>query len=202
MVLLFEAMQALDAFMTPRIVPKVRGKCIELFLEGTYWKSVSKHLFSKHLKEKSMSEQEFYALETKVAKEAALALLARRSYLSPMLRRKLQSKGFSEHAVHYAVDYCQEKGYVDDLSGCKRFIEREERKGKGTKAILFALQKRGIVLSLKVVHEMRQREKLTLKRWWQKHHGRMEALTPNQQVAFLLRRGFSMETILSLCQAR
>lgn len=184
------------------LVAKVNEKTIELFLDGELWKEVNKRLFFKYLKEfrSNLNELKFYEIEHKVAKEAALGLLARRSYLSAELSRKLREKGFSEDAVRSAVDFCQEKGYLDDLDRCLRFIENEERKGKGSKAILFALTRKGVSVSHKMVEQIRSREKQTLKKWWQKQSRKVEGFSGEKRIAFLLRRGFSMEAILSMVE--
>ncbi len=183
--------------MVEIVVPKIQSKWIALFIDGIFWKKVNKQLFIRHLGSPLM-RQEFAAIEEKVAKETSIQLLAKRSYLSSMLERKLKSKGLGEQAIRQAIAFCQEKGYLNDFAESKRLIEREERKGRGAKAIAFALQQRGMVVSYQMMSELERREINALKEWQQKYSKKLASLSSQKKITFLLRRGYAMETILQL----
>jgi regulatory protein len=123
---------------------------LRLKLDGLFWREIYKPMFFKHLGflSKCDDRSDFYRkweeIEKKAAKEAALTLLSRKSYFSMELKKKLSLKKLSEPAIHFALQECQRLGYVNDEEEQKRFIEKEERLGRGPRLIALKLKARGM----------------------------------------------------------
>ena len=111
-----------------------------LWIEGEFFRKLSAPLFRKKMIDKSFSSKEeflkwFEDLEEKVAKQAALRLLAMRDYPSTLLEEKLMQKGISQKAACRIIEDFTSQGFVNDEEWVLRFIQREFAKGVGPKEI-------------------------------------------------------------------
>ncbi len=95
--------------------------------EGTpafclYTKEIKKY----ELAEGSIISEEVYGkiveLLSKRARERCLYLLESMARTERQLRDKLKDAYYPEEAIEYALSYCKEKHYVDDLDYAERFI--------------------------------------------------------------------------------
>lgn len=95
--------------------------------EGTpafclYTKEIKKY----ELAEGSIISEEVYGkiveLLSKRARERCLYLLESMARTERQLREKLKDAYYPEEAIEYALSYCKEKHYVDDLDYAERFI--------------------------------------------------------------------------------
>lgn len=180
-----------------------------LHWEGKLWREVSKPLFLKDLNKfpPNLPWEEFLksftALEEKLAKKEAITLLSKRPYLSSALRDKLESKGICAQAAQQAIDYCQEKGYLNDQAEVARLITKEQRKGIGAKAIYFKLKHTKKIDARQLQQELAHTElseKEALEKWLQKNSrkiARHDPLARKKLLAKLIRRGFSVDLVLN-----
>ena len=78
------------------------------------------------LAEGSIISEEVYGkiveLLSKRARERCLYLLESMARTERQLREKLKDAYYPEEAIEYALSYCKEKHYVDDLDYAERFI--------------------------------------------------------------------------------
>lgn len=169
-----------------------------LLREGEVWKEVSKSLFFSELKKISPGEilEAFPAIEARVGKRYALYLLSRRAMLSSDLESKLVAKGISEKAAQGIVEYCKEKGFLDDTQEIARIVAKEQRKGFGARAIQFKLRQKGVVLrNLEGINEEE-----AVSKWIEKLAKRIDwsdRNAANKLIAKLMRRGFSSEVVIN-----
>lgn len=122
-----------------------------LFLEGTYRFSLDLETLLKsglcvgmELTEEEvlhwMQEGEYAA-----AKEAAFRSIARRSFATGELHKKLMEKGFSDHAATYAVGVLEGFGYLNDRDYATRFAaDGIHLKKKSKRMIGYELEKKGV----------------------------------------------------------
>ncbi len=165
-----------------------------LLRDGEVWREVSKCLFMNELRKIPPREilEGFFAIEERVGRRYALHLLSRRAMLSSDLVGKLIAKGISEKTAQSIVQYCKDKGFLDDEQQIARLIAKEQRKGYGAKAIQFKFRQKG-VRYLPEIHEKEAISKWIAKQkidWSDRH-------TVNKLIAKLLRRGFSSEVVIN-----
>lgn len=137
--------------------------------------------------------------------EAALAAayrcLARRDHASQELARKLARKGFPPERIREVLERLSEQGYVDDGRFARQWVAsrphgplriREElrRKGIPEELIQEALERRSEEDILEQAFRLAQGKWERLNRTKRPFHARRRALSD-----FLLRRGFSHETV-------
>ena len=88
-------------------------------------------LYTKEVKKFELAEggvipEEVYGkiveLLSKRARERCLYLLESMARTERQLREKLKDAYYPEEAIEYALSYCKEKHYVDDLDYAERFI--------------------------------------------------------------------------------
>jgi len=158
-------------------------------IDGEPWKEIYKSLIAKHLSflRDSATQEElkerFALIEAKIAKEAALRLLASRGQLSTEIHKKLALKGLSFASIEKALDDCRRLGVLDDRHEAHAFIAREEAKGNGPHLIAYKLKLKGIKVSPALMQKMQDNQKNVLKKLLQKPKYRDE---PRK----LIRRGF------------
>src|SRR5271154_7534312 len=120
-------------------------KVVILSWEGKLRRELSKSLFFNQLVKfpQDLSWDEFLsrftALEEKIGKRFSLYLLSQRALLSSDLKAKLISKGLSQSAARGSVQYCLEKGFLDDSLEMARLVAKELKKGQSAKAVFFKL---------------------------------------------------------------
>src|SRR5690349_4764479 len=76
------------------------------------------------------------------AKNFALKRLSRRALLTQELGLMLHKAGFSQEIVETILQWCQKRGYLNDVEEIRRRVEKEQKKGVGKKAIFFKLSKK------------------------------------------------------------
>jgi len=182
------------------------GLNIEIFVDQQPWKIVRKSLFLKELSAllKAATEEElqeiFSQIETRVAKEAALFLLARRSYFTQELAGKLRQKKLSSTSITYAISECQRLGYLDDALRTKSLVASQKARGVGPRLIALKLrQKSGGVKCEELEVGALDAARLYLDKRFKKR-----VLTREErQKAFmaLQRRGFDLNTIQELLRS-
>jgi regulatory protein len=139
--------------------------------------------------------------EEKLARQEALRMLALRNHFSGELKRKLRRKGISKEAADRAAHFCAEMGYIDDQAATERFIQREEKRGRGPLLIAYKLKERGGLTPAeiaKVVRAMQKNEETTLRQFLQKHLAKKSQSSKRKIAQQLARRGFNQMTILSV----
>jgi SOS response regulatory protein OraA/RecX len=178
-----------------------KERIILLKLDEEPWKKICKSLFINSLpflaasKDVAELEERWRETENKAAKRLSLYLLARRSYFSEELKRKLKLKFLSPSAIEYALCACKRLGYLDDERAKELFIEKERRRGRGPQLIACKLRERGVSAEVKSdqIAEMRA----LLKTRYQKRD--LKDFKERQKVArLLLQRGFDFELIKKL----
>ncbi len=187
-------------------------KTLILLWDGEFWREVSKWLFWRELNKFSsqLTWEEFLgqyqALEQKLAKRQAIAYLAKRSYLSTDLERKLLAQGLSPEATRTAIAHCQEKGYINDQQQIARLIAKQQRKGLGAKAIHFKLRQKKVPEGLlqQGLKKTELSEKEALEQWLRKHERKIPRNNPLEKkklMAKLMRRGFSADLVFELLRS-
>lgn len=170
-------------------------------INGEIWKEIYKSLFVRDLKLfyrcSSLRElQELWPrIEKKAAEEAIRRLLLRKNYFSEELRAHLRTKKISESAIEQAIEKYKGLGHVDDERWRERFIELEQRKGKGPRYIAAKLKTKGVHPHVALDQEAAIRNLLATR--LQKY----DLNDPKQRhkvVLALLRRGFDFQSINSL----
>ena len=178
-----------------------------LTVEGAFWREVYKSLFVKHLAflrrsaDRSELESRWKEVEMKAAKEAALRLLALRSYSSCELSEKLLLRGLSSFAIEKALEECARLGYLDDQEEARRFVEKEMKRGYGSYLISLKLKRRGMVVSSELLALMQKEQQKQIEHLLQTRFRKLSLKIPKerQKIAMALkRRGFDLESIGSL----
>lgn len=153
-------------------------KMIELFWEGSLFRTVYKFLFSKELGSipETVTYEELCSylaqIEQKGGRRYALWLLSRRAFLSSELEEKLLSKGISQESAERILHFCTERGYLDDAAQMNRLIAAELKKGRSRRAIYYKLtQQKGVNLALlnSCLKSTTTSDEEALDRWMAKH---------------------------------
>lgn len=160
--------------------------------------------------ERDLSEESYQEIMTRVlpkrAKLRAMNLLKSRSYTTSQLREKLQAGKYPGSVIEEAVRYVASFGYVDDARYAADYIEYNKEQKSKTR-IFTDLYKKGIEKTVmeeaweRIIGDNRpELEKEQICRWIQKKHFSPETASPEEKqkmMAFLYRKGFSIETIRS-----
>ncbi len=133
-----------------------------------------------------------------LAKKSAARTLGYRSASKGELKKKLLQKGFTEEDSDEAVNWLEERGFVDDESYAEALVQYYASRGYGERRINEELRRRGI--SKEICEEVSE----TLPDFTEEIKAliekklRGEELTfekKNKIVAFLVRRGFGYSEI-------
>lgn len=90
-------------------------------------------------------DQLFLAARTYLAEKAAMSYLGRAEHCRRQLEIKLVKKDFTEREISGALDYLEQKKYLDDHRYCEAWLRtRLIHKAEGRVKLLAALQGRGI----------------------------------------------------------
>lgn len=182
-------------------------KTILLLWDGDLWREVSKSLFFNDLSKFSSTLlkedflERFSLLETKVGKRYSLYLLSQRGMLSTELEEKLTSKGISIHAAKEIVQYCSEKGFLNDREEIARLVRKELRKGGSTQGIFFKLKSKkrlDEVLLRAALQEAASSDEDALHKWLAKNARKVNRDDPHEMrklMSKLCRRGFPLELV-------
>ena len=172
-----------------------------LMIDGCLWKRIYKYLFIRQLKilqrsiDKTDLEEKWEIIEKKGAEEAALKLLARKSYFSSELRKKLEQRNLSVLAIEHALEKCVKFGYIDDARESERFIQKEERMGRGPRLIKMKLKSKGIKAEVQI-NQKEAMQKLLSTRL--RKYSLKDPKQRQKAALALQRRGFDLELISAL----
>lgn len=90
-------------------------------------------------------EHLFIAARMYLAEKAAMAYLGRAEHCRRQLEIKLTKKDFTEKEISGALDYLEQKKYLDDYRYCEAWLRsRLVHKAEGRVKLLASLQSRGI----------------------------------------------------------
>ena len=178
-----------------------------LYWNDEIWRNVCKSLFINELRRFPRDLQwedfcsRFTLVEEKISKRYAVFLLAKRNLLSAELKAKLLAKGFSSNAIKAAIQYCVEKGCLDDAQEVSRLVTKEIRRGYSSKAVYFKLKQKKVDESQLRYHlkQAALEDRQNLKKWLVKHASKIKRDDPKEMkklAAKLCRRGFSIELVL------
>ena len=140
-------------------------------------------------------------------KSYSLWLLGRRDYSEKELRDKFLSKQAIPEDIEKAIIFLEEYGYVDDLKFTSNFINSAVNyKGHGPIRIRQELSRKGIpsdcaseALEDSDVDWVEQCRELRLRKYKKPPESFQEK---QKQMAFLARRGFTMDTIFKAYESR
>ena len=131
-------------------------------------------------------------MREKEIKKTALRLLSLKSYSSLELRKKLNTKGFSEEEIDWVIHECERLKFLNDQEEAERRTERLKRKGYGPSLIAFKMKKSGLKEKrLSFQEQVAVITALLKKETWKKKE-------PLKKVAALQRRGFDLNCILAV----
>lgn len=194
------------------IQPDVKDpRFLILLLKGSPWKRVYKSLFVKYLRELSSvdleeAEQTFYRIELKVAKALAVKWLAQKSYFSEELSAKLQDRGISPRAITEALHFCKGLGALNDRKQLEELVAREIQRGHGPFWIEDKLRRMGMGSSKDLEVLFQNYAPLQEEVIWKLIKRKVKLGKPLQRteqhklLLFLMRKGFSKESILNVLQ--
>lgn len=176
-------------------------KKIEVYVDGSLYRTVIAQGFRKVFK----SSREFSAIheiddwfdtvEYDVAKAYVIKLLSKRSYPKEVLERKLHERKFSKKNSQKLINFCLDRGFIDNTEWIKCFIFAQLRKGYGPKVILMKLFQKGInsdqasSLISKLVSTSEQKKSIS--HFLHKNSGKEK----EKLFASLQRKGFSFSLI-------
>ena len=182
-------------------------KMIDLFWEGSLFRTVYKFLFSKELVSipETVTYEELCShlaqIEQKGGKRYALWLLSRRALLSSELEEKLLSKGISQESAEKILHFFVERGYLDDTAQMNRLIAGELKKGRSRRAIYCKLtQQKGVdpALLSPLLKDKVTSDEEALDRWLAKHARKLQNADYDARrkiMQKLSRLGFSTDLI-------
>lgn len=182
-------------------------KAILLVWEGSVWRTLSKSLFLNELRKFPSSLvwedflERFSLLEEKIGKRYSIYLLSQRALLSSELEERLISKGITASVAKGIVQYCSEKGFLNDEQEVARLVAKELKKGHSAKAVLFKLRGKKR-LDERLLQEALERapssDEDVLQKWLAKNAKmitRDDPLSMRKLMAKLCRKGFSPEVV-------
>lgn len=182
-------------------------KILLIFCDGELWREVSKSLFYNELRNllSNLSEEDFLnrfsLLEGRIARRYCIYLLSQRSFLSADLEARLIFKGISPNAARAAIQYCCEKGFLDDSQEIARLVTKELRKGLSAKAVLFKLKSKKRIDESVLRHHLQEAESSdsdVLRKWLIKNAKKVncdDRVEMRKLAAKLCQKGFSPELV-------
>ncbi len=188
-------------------VKKEDPKTILLSWKGEVWRELSKSLFFNELRKipRDLSRDDFLKhfslLEEKIGKRYSVYLLSQRAFLSSDLEAKLLAKGFSPGAAKAVIEYCTEKGFLDDSQEIARLVAKELKKGQSAKAVFFKLKAKKRIDEQQLRCHLQQAapsDSDALQAWLKKNAKKIKGDDPleiKKLMAKLCRKGFSYEAV-------
>lgn len=133
------------------IKPQIRSKervnlyNNEIFLIGVHISVIEEHGIQRGsiCTEKLFDELISHDTDAKV-KDKVLELIGRRSHGRTELFRKCKQKGYHESSINRALDYCEERGWIDDQVFANQFVSDKIKMKWGPQKIRAALYQKGI----------------------------------------------------------
>jgi len=126
-------------------------------------------------------------------------LLAKRSYFSKELAKKLEDKGYPKKEIESLISELTKRGWLNDQELAKRFIQRQKEKGYGGKVIAWKLKEKGGEMGAFI-----EDSEEDIKSFLQKRYRKDLPEKKQKVIAALMRRGFSYDlinkTLHSICE--
>ena len=190
---------------------KRRKNRVSIFLDNTFFCGISEDLMIKLdlFEGKEIDEEEISRLikekEFSEAREKTLRFLSHRMYSEKEIREKLTKKGFGESVIKKVIADLRHNSIIDDYLFAKAFIhDRMRLNPQGSYRMAYELKKKG--LSQDIINKIFIEEKVVetdIERALEIAKKRLKTLinikdkekVKRRLYNFLLRRGFSYETI-------
>ncbi len=144
------------------------------------------------------------ALPQKKARDYAFLLLKFRPRSEQELTRRLKQKKFSPEIIKSTVSFLKEKGFLDDVSFAKAWIESRIRKPIGFRRLNAELKLKGV--NQEIIDSQIQKikenysENETVLRIAREKFAKLKNAEPDKVktriYAYLLRRGFSPDAVM------
>lgn len=122
-------------------------------------------------------------------KHKAFSLLAKKSYFSKELEKKLLEKGFSIEEIQKLIIDLKSQGWLNDEELAERFVERQKSRGYGAKVIAHKLREKA-GFSCEIAESKETALNLIKKKYLKDLPHKK-----NKVIAALLRRGYSYDLI-------
>jgi len=187
---------------------KKNPKRRSVFIDGKFAFGVDEEVMSKLglKKNEGLTEQKFKNIliqkKENEAKDIALRFLSFRRRTEKEVREKLQKKDFDEKTIKRTIEKLKEYDLINDLEFATAWVkERLAYKPRGKKLLRQELWKKGIKKEImdKVIQELCQDEDKSaielLERVKKRYKNLEPQVTKRRMYGYLLRRGFSYETI-------
>jgi regulatory protein len=135
--------------ITALIAQKRNKDRVNVHLDGEFAFGLAAIEAIKLHKGQVLSDEEIARLkaldEVERSQERALNLLSYRPRSAEEIRRRLQSAGFSEHAVEVAIERLTRSGLLDDLAFAHYWVDNRGRfKPRGEHALRHELRQKGL----------------------------------------------------------
>ncbi len=191
-------------------VQKKHPKRRSIFLDGEFFCGVSEELAVKFHLETGMEidADELKALlheaELSKAKNYVYRIIARRMYTGKEIRNKLKERAYTDEIIQDVIDIMERYGYVNDSFYAEEWIQsRIKSKPKGKIALRQELARKGIDKTIiedalnQAFDESRESDMaLELARRKVNSYSKDDPAVARRKLqSFLLRRGFSYETV-------
>ncbi len=165
-------------------------------------------LYSKEIRQFELKEGEeltesvygeILAILTKRARERCLYLLDDMARTEQQIRRKLKDGYYPEEAIDFAIAYCKEKHYIDDLDYAKRFIASKSS-SLSRRMMEQKLYEKGIDKETvsRAIHDSDVSEEGTIRTFIKKKYGDITGLGYDERqklIRKLLTKGFAYDAI-------
>jgi regulatory protein len=132
-------------------------------------------------------------------------LLAKKAYTYYELEQKMQKAGYINVIIETVLDKFLVKGFIDDLSYAKRYIESHHRNKSNTQMI-YNLKNKGIKMNTIQIaleelglDEVEAAKKVILRRL--KGNEELTSLEQNKLFKYMLNKGYKMDTIKSVLRS-
>ncbi len=141
-------------------------------------------------RKEELSIEEYERVVYLAALSKSYFLLSRRDYTSKELERKLRIKFQEKEIIKKVISEIEGKGYIDDYSYAKSFIERSK---DGRKKIEYDLRARGIKAEVvkEAFNDSGQNEVYKIKKLLSK----ISSKPHDKKINYLLRKGFDYESV-------
>jgi len=184
---------------------------LKIFVDGQLWKTVSTAIFGYqiNLPDKCTDiielERLFSLLEYQQAHHYALKLLSNKSFLTADLRRALKTKQISTETIDRVIGECSRHGYLNDHAWAQGVIRQHLARKDGPQKIARKLLAKGLSYDevsqlLEDECDKQTQQQLIFRMLETRYRNRnLKDFRERQKViAALIRKGFSMEDILSV----
>ncbi|WP_319369857.1 regulatory protein RecX [uncultured Ilyobacter sp.] len=164
----------------------------KLYLEDNKVIDVSPDIICKMdlSRKKELSIEEYKRVVYLAALSKSYFLLSRRDYTSKELEKKLLIKFQEKDIIKKVIAEIEGKGYIDDFSYAKSFIEKSR---DGRKKIEYDLRLRGVKPEIikEAFNDSCENEVFKIKKLLSKISGKPH----DKKINFLLRKGFDYESV-------